>query len=141
MPAVKTALGLLLLASFLNGCSAADTTSKEASPATASPAPQQADEAAALDAVRKTAEAQAIHFKLNRRYALTFDELVEARLLNTEPKAAGYELRLRPAADAQTYRLQAVPSDSAARHLFADQTGVVRAETGKEATAESSEVQ
>jgi hypothetical protein len=100
------------------------------------------DENAALDSIRKIVDAQSTHFKLNRRYALTFDELVEARLLNGEPSSAqiGYEFKLRPAADAQTYRLSIVPADSAAataRSFFTDQTGVVRAEAGKEATADS----
>ena len=36
------------------------------------------DENAALDAVRKTNEAQGTYFKVNRRYALTFDELIES---------------------------------------------------------------
>ena len=104
------------------------------------------DETAALAAIRKTTEAQATYFKLNRRYALTFDELVEARLLSSEPTSAqtGYDFKLRPAADAQTYKLSVVPSDASrtgVRYFFADQTAVIHAETGKEASSDSPAVQ
>jgi hypothetical protein len=126
---------LLLLAILVAGCGAGNT-----SPASTAPA---ADENAALDALKKTNEAQALHFKINRRYALTYDELLESRLLNAAPAAeSGYDFRLRPAADAQSYRLIATPAGNAAaaRHFFTDQTGVIRAETGKEATAASAEL-
>jgi hypothetical protein len=144
MHPVKTNVALLILGVVLVACSG-DTTpttpTKTAAPATSiSP-----DENAALDALRKTNEAQATYFKINRRYALTYDELIEARLLQSEPLAAqtGYDFKLRPAADAQTYKVLVVPSDSraAARHFFSDQTGVIHSETGKEATADSPEVQ
>lgn len=109
-------------------------------PSTAKPA----DEKAALEAIAKVNEAQATYFKLNRRYALTFDELTEAHLLNAEPTAAqtGYDFNLRPAADAQTYRLSVVPaaSSATARHFFTDQSGAVRAESGKDATSDSPKI-
>jgi hypothetical protein len=100
------------------------------------------DETATIDAIRKVVEGQATYFKVNRRFALSFDELLEAHLLTSEPSAAqlGYEFKLRPAADAQTYKLSAVPSDASAnsaRSFFTDQTGIIHAETGKEATADS----
>src|SRR5262249_11335736 len=100
------------------------------------------DENAALDALRKINDAQSTYFKVNRRFALTFDELVEARLLRSEPSAAetGYDFKLRPAAAAQTFKLSVTPanaSTTAARYLLMDQTGVIRAENGKEATVES----
>jgi hypothetical protein len=103
------------------------------------------DENAALDALRKGNEAQTTYFKLNRRYALTYDELVEAHLLNGEPTAAqtGYDFKLRPAADAQTYKISVAPSGGAAatvRYFYTDNTGVIRAETGKDASADSPEV-
>ena len=103
------------------------------------------DERAALDAVSQVNQAQATYFKLNRRYALTYDELVEAHLLKAEPSAVqtGYEFKLRPAADAQTYKLTVSPAGAApnVRSFFTDQTGAVRAETGKDATADSSKIE
>ena len=148
MAAVKTRIALLVIGIILAACTSEPVPtmqSKSAAGAAATPAAKPADEAAALDAVRKTVEAQSTYFKLNRRYALTYDELTEARLLKSEPSAAetGYDFKLRPAADAQTYKLSVVPADSAsttARRFFADQTGVLRAETGKDASAESPEV-
>ena len=103
------------------------------------------DENAALDAIRKANEAQATYFKMNRRYALTFEELVEARLLSGEPSSTqtGYEFKMRPAADAQTYKLSVSPADpkeSSVRQFFVDQSGVIHSETGKEATAGSPEI-
>jgi len=143
MAAVKTALILLVLVSVLTGCSNDTPTMKtevKASPPTATSKPP--DENAALDALRKINDAQSTYFKVNRRFALAFDELVEARLLRSEPSTAetGYEFKLRPAADAQTFKLSVTPSSTsstAARHLFMDQTGVIRAEIEKEATADS----
>jgi len=99
------------------------------------------DESAALDSLAKANEAQAFYFNRNRRYALTFDELIESRYLKTEPGPAetGYDFKLRPAADAQTYTLLAVPAtpSQTARHFFTNQTGAIHAEAGKDATAES----
>jgi hypothetical protein len=60
----------------------------KSAPGAAATCSQTADESAAPDAVRKTLEAQSTHFKLNRRYALIYDELTEARLLKSEPSAA-----------------------------------------------------
>jgi hypothetical protein len=146
MTAVKTYIPLLMIGLILTGCGGETTpTMQKATPA-AQPASAPArppDENAAGDAVRKVIEAQSTYFKVNRRYALTFDELIEARMLTSEPSAAqsGYDFKLRPAADARTYKLSVVPSDSkaaaTARHFFTDQTGVIHADTGKEATADS----
>jgi hypothetical protein len=139
---VKTVPVLLFAVLILNGCSNNTPTMKtevKTAPAGTAKAP---NENAALDALRKINEAQATYFKINRRYALTFDELVEARLLNAEPSAAatGYDFKLRPAADAQTFKLSVTPASTnstGATYFFMDQTGVIRAETGKEATTES----
>jgi hypothetical protein len=102
-----------------------------------------ADETTVLDAISKINEAQSNYFKRNRRYALTLDELVEARLLkDISTSQMGYDFTLRPAADAQTYRMSANPvnASSAARHFFTDQSGAVRAENGKDATADSPKI-
>lgn len=148
---MKTSIALLFMGIALAACGG-DTTPKmqsetKSAGSSASSQPAKApDENAALGALRKISEAQATYFKLNRRYALTFDELVEAHLLTSEPSAAqtGYEFKLRPAADAQTYKLSVGPSDSgsnAARHFFLDEKGVIHAETGKDASADSPALQ
>jgi len=105
-------------------------------------APQKApDESAALAAISAVNEAQKTYMGRNRRYALTYDELMEAHFLKEEPtvQQTGYEIKLRPAADAGSYTVVAIPSTppAAARHFFSDQTGVVRAEQGKDANAQS----
>jgi hypothetical protein len=142
--AVKTVLTLLLVLSTLPGCSnetpTMKTEVKAAPPGQSALKPPQ--EAVAVDLLRKINEAQATYFKINRRYALTYDELIEARLLPKEPSAeeTGYDFKLRPAADAASFKISVTPSDPSAtnaRYLFMDQTGVIRAETGKEATADS----
>jgi type II secretory pathway pseudopilin PulG len=132
----------------LAACGGTTTDSKPSGNAAAPAAPVSSakapDEQAALDAIGKIKEAQATYFKLNRRYALTFDELTEAHLLNSEPAAArtGYDFNLRPAADAQTYKLSVAPAapSATARHFFTDQSGDVHAETGKDATSDSPKI-
>ena len=80
----------------------------------------------------------------NRRYALEYDELISQFFLNEEPTVAktGYQIRLRPAPDAGSYTITATPADTAspARRFFTDQTGVIRAEAGRDATAASAEI-
>jgi hypothetical protein len=141
---VKTYTALLTLAIALAACTAPTTPKSQtnAPAGQASSAAHAPDENAALETLGKITEAQSTYFKKNRRYALGYDELVEAHLLTGEPSAAqtGYEFKLRPAADAQTYSVSVVPVDSSAtsaRRFFADQTGVVRSESGKDATADS----
>jgi hypothetical protein len=130
-----------LIAVLLLGCGGEDAAKTETASAPAPPPTRPPDERAALDALARANEAQSLYFKRNRRYALTFDELIEARFLKSEPTAAetGYSFRLRPAADTQTYTMSAAPVAAAsnARYLFTDQTGVIRAEVDKDATAES----
>ncbi len=144
MAAVKTWIALLFVGMALAACGGETTPtmqSKSPQAAAAPAATKRPDESAALDALRKTIEAQSTYFKVNRRYALTYDELIEAHLLKSEPSAeTGYDFKLRPAADAQTYKLSVIPTDSnsaTARHFFADQTAVIHAETGKDASADS----
>jgi hypothetical protein len=132
---VKAAIALLVLG-LLTGCG-----NSAAPPATQSTPTKTPDENATLAAISKISEGQAVFFKLNRRYALTLDELVAARLLDAEPTSpqTGYEFNLRPAADAQTYKLSVSPvaASSPARHFFTDQSGAIHAEAGKDANAES----
>lgn len=138
---LKTCIAPVVLL-VLVGCGGeTSTTPSPAPPAAAtSKAP---DENAALDALAKIHEAQSVYFKRNRRYALAFDELVEARDLKAEPTTSdtGYEFRMRPAADAQTYSISAAPASPSTRysapHLFTDQTGVIRGEQNIAATAQS----
>jgi hypothetical protein len=130
-----------LIAALLMGCGGGDAAKTETPSDPAPPPSKPPDERAALEALATANEAQGLYFKRNRRYALTFDELVESRFLKSEPTAAetGYSFRLRPAADTQTYTMTASPVAAAsnARYLFTDQTGVIRAEVDKDATAES----
>jgi len=99
------------------------------------------DEIAAVAAISDVNAGQKTYFARNRRYALTYEELTEARFLKEEPTVqnTGYDIKLRPAADAATYTVLAIPSPptSQARHFFSDQTGVIRAEEGKDANAQS----
>src|SRR6516165_7576826 len=122
------------------------TTVKEAAPAQPSNS-KAPDESAALDTIAKINDAESSYFRRNRRYALTFDELVDAHLLNSVPTSAetGYDFTLRPSADAQTYRISVnpaapSPSSAAARHFFTDESGAVHAEAGRDATAESPKI-
>ena len=142
--AVKIVLTLLLALTTLAGCGNENPTMKTevrgAPPGQSPVKPPQ--EVLAVDMLRKINEAQATYFKINRRYALTYDELIEARLLPNEPSATetGYDFKLRPAADAASFKISVTPADSSATnatHLFMDQTGVIRAEIGKDATADS----
>jgi len=144
MAAMKTWIALLLFGLILTACGSGSTPTMQTNsqPAAAPPPPRKGpDETAALDAIGKINAAQSTYFKVNRRYALSYDELIEAHLLMNEPTAAqtGYEFKLRPAADAQTYKLSVGPAVAfaPARHFFTDQTGVVHAEDGKDATADS----
>jgi len=139
---VKTRLALLFAGVFLTACGNSSTPSNSGSNAAPTPAaPTNLNERAALDVIGKINEAQVTYFKLNRRFALTFEELIDAKLLAADPTTtqSGYEFKLRPAADAQTYTLAVVPAVAStdARYFFTDQSGIIRAETGKDASADS----
>jgi hypothetical protein len=95
------------------------------------------DEASALVALKEINNAQADFIRRTRRYAQTTNELIADRLLSGEPKAEGYAIQMLPSADAVRYTVTATPQTSNARHFFTDETGTIRAETGKPATAES----
>jgi hypothetical protein len=148
MAGVKRLIYWVPLAITLAGCGG-NAPSTQTGGNTAAPAGQISnakapDENAALDAIAKINEAQSTYFKLNRRYALTFDELLDAHLLKSEPTAAqtGYDFNLRPAADAQTYKLLVNPAapSPATRHFFSDQSSAVHAESGKDATPDSPKI-
>jgi hypothetical protein len=139
---------LLLAVIMLAGCGgnttpSMQTTAKEAAPGQPSNS-KAPDESAALDTIAKVNDAESSYFRRNRRYALSFDELVEAHLLNSVPASAqtGYDFTLRPSADAQTYKLAVNPSSPSptARHFFSDESGTVRAEAGRDAAADSPKI-
>jgi hypothetical protein len=98
------------------------------------------DENAAIAAVSQINAAQKDFFARNRRYALTYEELMPL-FLKEEPTAAktGYDIKLRPSADAASYTIVAAPAapSPSARYFFSDQTGTVRAEQGRDASAQS----
>ena len=132
-------LGVLVLAGCAGGSSAPQQTQTQ----TAAPAPPQKapDEAAAIAAIAAVNAAQKTYLARYRRYALTYEELIQVLFLKEEPtpENTGYEIKLRPAADAAQYTIAAVPAtpSPAARHFFSDQTGGIRAEQGKDANVQS----
>ena len=101
-------------------------------------------EEAALAAIREINQAQSDYIKRFRRYSIDFPELTQALMLRAEPSKdrIGYVIELRPAANAGSYRLLAEPviPSPGKRSFFSDQSGVIREETGKAATAESPKV-
>ena len=123
------------------GCGGQPPVQQETAATQSSAAPQKADESAALAAISEVNAAQKIYIARYRRYALTYDELIEALFLKEEPtvQKTGYDIKLRPAADAASYIVLGIPSapSPAARHFFSDQTGVIRAEEGKAANVQS----
>jgi hypothetical protein len=109
------------------------------------PASQKApDENAAVTAISQINAAQKDFFARNRRYALTYEELMQGFFLKEEPTTAktGYDIKLRPSADAARYTVVAIPAtpSPATRYFFSDQSGEVRAEQGKDANAESPKI-
>jgi len=125
-------LTLCLAASLLVSCS-------EGKPA-ADIAVKAPDETAALAALKEINSAQADFIRRTRRYAQTTNELIADHLLTAEPKAEGYTILMLPSPDAGSYTITATPNTPDARHFFTDKTGVIHAETGKAATAESGSV-
>src|SRR4051812_43290046 len=110
------------------------------------PAPPQKapDEDAAIAAIGAINAGQKDYFSRNRRYALSYEELMQDLFLKEEPTAekTGYDIKLRPSADAASYTVLADPAtaSSAARHFFSDQTGELRAQQGAAANAQSPSV-
>ena len=140
---MKSSIALIALGTLLAGCSSPAPATQSTPQISAAPAAKP-DETAALALIRKINEAQATFFKINRRYAIEYEELIEARLLDKQPAATGYKFNLRPTPNAAAYKMSVVPADSdpaTVRHFFTDQSGVIRAETGKDATLESPAIQ
>jgi hypothetical protein len=130
MPAMRWITAALLISLAVSGlisCSESNT------PATAKPA----DEAAAIAALKNINQAQSDFIRRTRRYAQTTAELITDHLLSAEPAAEGYDILMLPSPDAVRYTATATPRTPEARHFFTNQTGVIRAESGKPATAES----
>ena len=100
-----------------------------------------ADEDGALEAVQEIVAAQAVFLTMNRRYALTVEELVGAITLEDDPteRDTGYTIRMRGTPAADGYRITAEPPDGAVdkRSFFADASGVIRSELGQPAGADS----
>ena len=85
-----------------------------------------------MAALKEITQAQSDYFQRNRRYALDYDELIMARFLSQEPSAGeiGYDIRMRPAADAASYTVSATPvgapaAGSSARRMSSNQTGEI----------------
>src|SRR5688572_8387130 len=99
------------------------------------------DENGAIAALQAINQAQQDFIRRTRRYAQTYDELVMAVLLKERPSATtlGYDIVMRPSPDAVSYSIIATPAGNPGqvRHFFTDKTGVIRAEQGRAATAES----
>jgi hypothetical protein len=128
---IQSALLAICVFALLLSCSS-DT--KPAGPPAKAP-----DEMAAIEAIRKVSEAQTNFIRRTRRYAQTFNELIQENLLTAEPRKAdtGYDFLLLPSPDAESYTITATPTAPGARYFFADQTGVMRAEKDKPATSAS----
>ena len=129
-------------AMILAGCAGQPPVQQETAATQPAAAPQKVpDESAALAAISEVNAAQKIYIARYRRYALTYEELIEVLFLKEEPtvQKTGYDIKLRPAADAASYIVLGIPSvpSSEARHFFSDQTGVIRAEQGKDANVQS----
>jgi len=131
-------LGVLVLA----GCAGGSSTPAQTPTQTAALPPQKApDEDAAIAAIGAVNAAQKTYLARYRRYALTYEELMQVLFLKEEPtpEKTGYQIKLRSAADAARYTILAAPAmpSTAARHFFSDHTGDIRAEQGKDANAQS----
>lgn len=103
------------------------------------PPPKPPDEAAAVAALKDIHRAQGDFLRRTRRYAQTFNELIADYLLTAKPTVdgTGYDFLMLPSPDAASYTVKATPSEPGARHFFMDQSGTLRVETGKPASAES----
>jgi len=137
-------LSVLFVLLALTACGSSEKSSSSAPSISAPSSAKAPDEAAAIRTLTEINKAQADYMTRNRRYALTYDELIESHLLKQEPTAdaTGYEIKLRPAADAASYTVIADPvsGSPSTRHFFTDKTRIIRAEQGKPAGTSSPEV-
>jgi hypothetical protein len=125
---MKTALSLFLLF-FLCACAEEKTT----------PAVKAPNEEAAIAAMKETIEGQTYFKNRKRRYALNYAELVEDHQVKAQPRKAeiGYDFLILISPDGIKYTVTATPTVAGYRYFFADQTGVLRVEKDKPATAAS----
>jgi hypothetical protein len=127
----------------LTACSGGPSTPQQPEAQSDAPAPVQKapDEDAAIAAIAAVNAAQKDYLGRYRRYALSYEELMQVLFLKEEPgpEKTGYDISLRPSADAARYTVIANPATPSptARHFFSDQTGEIRAEQGKDANAQS----
>src|SRR5262245_60488851 len=92
-------------------------------------APKPPDEAGAIAALKAINQAQQDFIRKTRRYALLYDELVSAHLLNEKPskEKLGYDISMRPSPDAEFYSITATPVGTGpARSFYTDKSGVIR---------------
>jgi hypothetical protein len=106
---------------------------------------KQPDDAAAVQALRDINTAQAAYLQRNRRYALSYDELLDSHLLKGDPSksASGYDINMHPSPDAESYTAVASPLSRSAevKSFYMDKSGIIRVERGKEATPSSPPIQ
>ena len=109
MKLLLTGLAILALAGCA-GSPPAPPQQPQAQPAPA-PEPKEPNEAAAMDAIVAVNAAQKNYVARYRRYALSYEELMHGVFLKEEPVAekTGYEIKLRPSADAASYTIIAAP--------------------------------
>src|SRR5438477_12384671 len=129
---------IFFLALTFAGCAGSPSAPQPTALAALQKAP---DENAAIAATVAVNAAQKVYLARYHRYALSYEELMQGVFLKEEPvpEKTGYEINLRPSADAARYTIVAAPATASptARHFFSDQTGNIRAELGKEANAQS----
>lgn len=95
-------------------------------------------ESVAIVTLKEINRAQADFLRRTRRYPQSFNELIAEHLMQAEPSEdTGYKFSLYPSPDAVSYTLKATPLAPGTRHFLTDQTGIIRAEQDKPATAES----
>lgn len=129
MRRIPTTLLAVLALSMQISCSESTKTTETAA--------KPPDEAGAISALKSINQAQADFIHRTRRYAQTTDELITGRFLSAKPDVEGYNLVMLPSPDAVHYTAKATPRTADGRHFFTDESGVIRAASGKPATMDS----
>src|SRR5215831_2819300 len=133
---------IVVLLLMVCGCSAP---SEKNAPTTVQIPSKPPDDAAAVQALHDINTAQAAYLQRNRRYALSYDELMDSHFLTLDPSksASGYDINMHPSADAESYTAVAAPLSRGAevKSFYTDKSGIIRVERGKEATSSSSPIQ